>query len=81
MKQINMCPFIASKECDIPPCNTCFMSNCPENPYNKITGKWIMRQDGTGVCSNCHKQDHIDPLAKYCRYCGVRMELEAQKDV
>ena len=36
-------------------------------------GRWIMQQDNTGVCSNCHRQDHIDPLAKYCRYCGARM--------
>lgn len=36
-------------------------------------GKWMMRQFGCGVCSNCHRQDHIDPLAKYCRYCGVEM--------
>ena len=36
-------------------------------------GQWIMQQDNTGVCSNCHRQDHIDPLAKYCRYCEARM--------
>ena len=36
-------------------------------------GQWIMQQDNTGVCSNCHRQDHIDPFAKYCRYCGVEM--------
>ena len=36
-------------------------------------GQWIMQQDNTGVCSNCHRQDHIDPLAKYCRYCGAEM--------
>ena len=39
-------------------------------------GQWIMQQDNTGVCSNCHRLDHIDPLAKYCRYCGAKMDGE-----
>ena len=39
-------------------------------------GKWTLKQNGTGVCSNCHRQDHIDLLARYCRYCGAKMNLE-----
>ena len=50
----------------------------PEAPIDpeslRERGQWIMQQDNTGVCSNCHRQDHIDPLVKYCRYCGARMD-------
>ena len=35
---------------------------------------WMMERDGYGICSNCNRGDHIDPLAKFCRYCGARME-------
>ena len=41
-----------------------------------VHGKWIMKDKGAGVCSNCNRQDHIDPLSKYCRYCGAKMDLE-----
>ena len=37
-------------------------------------GEWQMVSNGSGVCSECHRQDKIDPLAKFCRYCGARME-------
>lgn len=37
---------------------------------------WTLVDSTTGVCSNCHRQDHIDPLAKYCRYCGMRLEIK-----
>lgn len=30
--------------------------------------------NGKGVCSNCHRLDYIDNLAKYCRYCGAKMD-------
>ena len=30
--------------------------------------------NGKGVCSNCHRLDFIDELAKYCRYCGAKMD-------
>ena len=33
--------------------------------------KFELVQDGKGVCSNCHRLDSIDKLAKYCRYCGA----------
>lgn len=34
---------------------------------------WTLEQNGHGVCSKCHRQDTIDPLAKYCRYCGAKI--------
>ena len=38
-------------------------------------GRWILvDKNGTGVCSECHRQDYIDPLATYCRYCGALMD-------
>lgn len=40
-------------------------------------GEWQMVSNGSGVCSECHRQDKIDPLAKFCRYCGVPMTDEA----
>jgi Fe2+ or Zn2+ uptake regulation protein len=37
-------------------------------------GQWILKdKNGNGVCSNCHRQDNIDPLATHCRYCGADM--------
>ena len=41
-----------------------------------IHGRWILIQNGSGVCSVCNRSDHIDKLAKYCRYCGARMETK-----
>lgn len=29
---------------------------------------------GTAIYSNCHRLDHIAPLASYCRYCGAKMK-------
>ena len=40
-------------------------------------GEWQMVSNGSGVCSECHRQDKIDPLAKFCRYCGSPMTDEA----
>ena len=40
-------------------------------------GEWQMVSNGSGVCSECHRQDKIDPLAKFCRYCGAPMTDEA----
>ena len=39
-------------------------------------GHWILVdiEKGTGVCSNCNRQDHIDGLAAYCRFCGTKMD-------
>ena len=40
-------------------------------------GEWQMISNGSGVCSECHRQDKIDPLAKFCRYCGAPLTDEA----
>lgn len=40
-------------------------------------GEWQMVSNGSGVCSECHRQDKIDPLAKFCRYCGAPMTDKA----
>lgn len=36
--------------------------------------KFELINNGKGVCSNCHRLDSIDNIAKYCRYCGARMD-------
>ena len=42
-------------------------------------GEWEMVSNGKGICSECHRQDGIDPLAKFCRYCGAPMTDEAME--
>ena len=39
-----------------------------------IHAKFELVNNGKGVCSNCHRLDSIDNIAKYCRYCGARMD-------
>ena len=39
-----------------------------------IHAKFELVNNGKGVCSNCHRLDSIDNLAKYCRYCGAKMD-------
>ena len=36
--------------------------------------KFELVDNGKGICSNCHRLDSIDNLAKYCRYCGAKMD-------
>ena len=37
------------------------------------TARWFLEDGkGNGTCSNCNRQDKIDPLATHCRYCGAR---------
>ena len=36
---------------------------------------------GKGVCPNCHRLDNIDPLARYCRYCGAKLAQEDGHEV
>ena len=45
-------------------------------PYldNPNHAKFELVNNGKGVCSNCHRLDSIDNLAKYCRYCGAKMD-------
>ena len=39
--------------------------------------KFELVNNGKGVCSNCHRLDSIDKLAKYCRYCGAKIDQSA----
>lgn len=39
-----------------------------------VHAKFELINSGKGVCNNCHKLDSIDNIAKYCRYCGARMD-------
>lgn len=41
--------------------------------------KFELVNNGKGICNNCHRLDSIDKLAKYCRYCGAKMNKEKQK--
>ena len=36
--------------------------------------KFSLVYNGKGVCNNCHRLDSIDELAKYCRYCGAKLD-------
>ena len=45
----------------------------PEQVEKVWRGEWQMISNGSGICSKCHRQDKIDPLAKFCRYCGAPM--------
>ena len=57
--------------------------NIDINYTNSTTEQWekyfddgserILCDNGKGVCPNCHRLDSIDPLAKYCRYCGAKL--------
>lgn len=42
--------------------------------------KFELVDNGKGVCSNCHRLDYVDNLAKYCRYCGAKMDLEGKEN-
>ena len=54
------------------------------NYTNSTTEQWekyfddsshrILCDKGKGVCPNCHRLDNIDPLARYCRYCGAKLK-------
>lgn len=50
----------------------------PEDVAPVVHGQWILvdTDKWIGVCSNCNRQDSIDHLAKHCRFCGARMDLE-----
>lgn len=39
-----------------------------------VHAKFELIDNGKGVCNNCHRLDSIDNIAKYCRYCGARMD-------
>ena len=47
----------------------------PTADVQEVThAKFELIDNGKGVCSNCHRVDCIDKLAKYCRYCGANMD-------
>ena len=41
---------------------------------------WVGEHDGVGICSNCNRLDHIDPLATHCRYCGANLRKVVEID-
>jgi len=38
-----------------------------------VRASFVSASDGYGICSNCNRGDHIDPLARFCRFCGADM--------
>ena len=49
--------------------------DCPTVDVQEVRhAKFELVNSGKGVCSNCHRLDSIDNIAKYCRYCGARMD-------
>lgn len=51
------------------------LAHTPTADVQEVThAKFELVNNGKGVCNNCHKLDYIDKLAKYCRYCGARMD-------
>lgn len=44
-------------------------------------GVWVSVHDRYGICSNCHRGDHIDPLAGFCRFCGADMRKRGKDGV
>lgn len=61
------------------------------NYTNSTTEQWekyfdngekrILCDHGKGVCPNCHRLDSVDPLARYCRYCGAKLAQEDGHEV
>ena len=43
--------------------------------------KFELIDNRRGVCSNCHWLDSIDNLAKYCRYCGAKIDKESEAKI
>ena len=51
--------------------------DCPTADVQEVMhAKFELVNNGKGVCRNCHRLDSIDKLAKYCRYCGAKMDGE-----
>ena len=66
MNSLKPCPFCGG------PAEFRLIPSTSEDP--RPTMCWMMARDGYGICSNCNRGDHIDPLAKFCRYCGAKTE-------
>ena len=42
-----------------------------------VHAHWHLKDNkGNAICSNCNRQDKVDPLATHCRYCGAMMDHE-----
>ena len=53
-----------------------FLESQPTADVQEVRhAKFELVDNGKGVCSNCHRLDSIDNLAKYCRYCGAKMDV------
>lgn len=51
------------------------LNNAPTADVQEVVhAKFELIDSGKGVCNNCHRLDSIDNIAKYCRYCGARMD-------
>ncbi len=42
-----------------------------------VHGEWILREDGSAVCSKCHRVQHncwdLDNWDNFCHHCGADM--------
>lgn len=57
------------------------IEDLPEEDVRPVVrGEWVSVHDRYGICSNCHRGDHIDPLAGFCRFCGADMKKKGGKD-
>jgi hypothetical protein len=68
------------KECPVYICRArIHAANAYKAGYRKQSeGEWILQQNEKGVCSKCNRQDNMDELACFCRYCGARMKGGAE---
>ena len=56
-----------------------FLAHTPTADVQEVIhAKFELVNNGKGVCSNCHRLDSIDNLAKYCRYCGAKIDKESE---
>lgn len=69
-----MCDLDLLADCEEKDCSKCMATALYNAGYRKQSeGEWILQQNGKGVCSKCNRQDNMDELACFCRYCGARM--------
>ena len=70
-----MCDLDLLADCEEKDCSKCMATALYNAGYRKQSeGEWILQQNGKGVCSKCNRQDNMDELACFCRYCGARMK-------
>lgn len=45
--------------------------------YRKMEeGGWMHIRNGKGICIRCNRQDAVDGLAHFCRYCGAEVKCD-----